>query len=258
MGASAVIAVAMAAASHVNGAVVDLTTNISGTANNALFQRADFRPAGSGVINSFVRVSAANQAVVQGYNTDLRPLAFDENSSPTFTRTIQFGSVPTVNVGGVDYKEFILDINQQSSDPLLSLDKIKIWTKAGSLGTNSNSVGSDGTAPTTSGASSGTGFGTLRYNLDAGTDNYVKLDYNLNSGSGQGDMFLLVPLSNFGAAAAADFVTLYSLFGQNNANNDGYEEWAIRESTPVVPLPPAALAGFAGLAVVGITRKLRR
>jgi hypothetical protein len=234
------IALSMAGAGA-RGAVVDLTTSQTGTVNGALVQRADFRPAGSGFINSFVRVSS-NQGTEQGYNTSGRPVAFDENTSPIFTRNLTYGNVPVVTSGGVQYKEFMLDINQQSANPLLSLDKIQIFTSAQGSQTTSN-VSS---------------LGQLRFDLDAGADNYIKLDYNLNSGSGQGDMFLLVPLSAFAGAADSDFLYLFSRFGDHNANNDGYEEWAVREPGPAVPLPPAALAGLSCLGALGAVRALRR
>jgi hypothetical protein len=235
----AALAGASALTPHVSGAIIDLTTNQTGTANGALFQRADFRPAGTGFINSFVRLQT-NNAVEQGYNTSGRPVPFDENNSPQFTRNITYGQVPTVTFNGTDYKEFILDINQTNSNPLLSLDQLRIFT-------------SPNGSQTTTDVSS---LGTERYNLDAGGDNTVLLDYSLNSGSGQGDMFLMVPVSAFGNASASDFVYLYSLFGEHNPNNAGFEEWAIRETA--IPLPPAAWAGFIGLAAVGVRYSLRR
>ena len=63
----------------------------------------------------------------QGYNTDARPLQFDENKSPQFTRSLTLGEVPVVNVGGVEYREFLLDINQKSSASLLSLDEVRVF-----------------------------------------------------------------------------------------------------------------------------------
>jgi len=227
-----------ALAEHVSSAIVDLTTNQTGTLNGALFQRADFRPAGTGVINSFVRLQT-NDPVEQGYNTSGRPVAFDENTSPQFTRNITYGQVPTVTFNGTAYKEFILDINQTDSSPLLSLDQIKVFTSP---------TGSQTTADVNS-------LGTLRYDLDAGEDSYVKLDYSLDSGSGQGDMLLLVPVSAFGDTGADQFVYLFSRFGDHNANNDGFEEWAIREA---IPLPQAAWMGLIGLAAVGVRYGLRR
>ena len=220
------------------GAVIDLTTNETGSANGALFQRADFRPAGTGFINSFVRIQT-NDGVEQGYNTSGRPAPFDDNNAVPFTRNITFGQVPTVSFNGTDYKEFILDINQNNAHPLLSLDMIKVFT---------STTGSQ----TTTNVSS---LGTLRYDLDAGGDNEVLLDASRTSGSGQGDMFLMVPVSAFGSTASSDFVYLYSLFGQNNPNNGGFEEWAIRESTALVPLPPGAWAGVWTLGAIALLRR---
>jgi hypothetical protein len=146
------VALALAGgAAGASAAIVDLSQNQTGTLNGALFQRADFRPAGTGFIDSFVRIQT-NDPVEQGYNTSGRPLAFDENNSPNFTRNLTFGEVPTVTVNGTAYKEFLLDINQTNSSPLLSLDQLKIFTSA---------IGSQTTTDVNS-------LGTLRYDLDAG------------------------------------------------------------------------------------------
>ena len=69
-----------------SGLPLDLTTaGASGTIGGAIFQQGDTQPAGSGVIHSFVRIHGlGNVFQEQGYNTDARPLQFDENSSPTF------------------------------------------------------------------------------------------------------------------------------------------------------------------------------
>src|SRR5262245_11232416 len=60
---------------------LDLTMRGSeGTIEGAVFQQCDAQPTGTGVIQSFVRVQTANakSSVEQGYNTDGRPLQFDE------------------------------------------------------------------------------------------------------------------------------------------------------------------------------------
>src|SRR5438128_2390144 len=106
--------------------LVDLTTHgSSGSAGDGWFCQADPRPTGSGLIHSFVRIegAAAHSPVQQGYNTDARPLQLNENSSPTFTRSLRLSDVPQVTSGGVTYREFLLDINQNGSQPLLSLDE---------------------------------------------------------------------------------------------------------------------------------------
>src|SRR5205814_1742512 len=69
---------------------VDLTTHGSyGEVGDGLFRQYDAQPTGTGVIQSFVRLQGrGNQAVTQGYNTDHRPVQFDENTSPQFTRLL--------------------------------------------------------------------------------------------------------------------------------------------------------------------------
>jgi hypothetical protein len=224
--------------------IVDLTTaHTSGFINGARFATSDFQTAGTGVIDSFVRIQATGSE--QGYNTSGRPTAFDENSSGNFTRNLRLGDIPIVTIVGQTggFYEFILDINQTNSHPLLSLSQVKIFTSVTGSQTTSNI----------------TSLGTLRYNMDAAPagDSGVELDYSLNSGSGQGDMVMDIPVSAFGAALATDFVYLYSQFGNPNPTNDGFEEWAIRTNNPVnpVPLPAAAGMGLAGLSCLVLTRR---
>ncbi len=70
------------------GPTLDLTTaGSSGYIDLAYFVQIDPQTTGTGVIESFVRLST-NQAVSQGYNTDARPLELDENNSPQFTRSL--------------------------------------------------------------------------------------------------------------------------------------------------------------------------
>jgi hypothetical protein len=221
---------------------VNLITTTNGSINGALFERTDFRPAGSGVIHSFVRISS-NNPQEQGYNTSGRPLAFDENNSPTFTRDLQLSDLPVRSIAGQgDFYEFLLDINQQSANPYLSLDQVKIFTGP-TLGIHSANL-SD--------------LGTLRYDMDALGDSWVDMNYNLNSGSGQGDVRMLVPVSDFAGVSPTAAVYLFSRFGDqpNENNNDGYEEWSIQGGGGTsIPLPLAAGMGLAGLVGVGIARR---
>ena len=57
----------------------DLTGTLADTQeiNNAWFYNVNAASTGSGVIESFVRIQT-NAAVEQGYNTDARPLQYDE------------------------------------------------------------------------------------------------------------------------------------------------------------------------------------
>ena len=204
--------------------------------SGAIVRQTDAQPTGTGVIQSFVRVQGAANGggSEQGYNTVVRPLQFDENKSPSFTRSLRLGDVPTVTVGGTAYREFLLDINQKSSAPRLSLDEVRIF-----IAGQPNLTGYDPGSMTLAGR-------IASFDLDAGSDSSIILDSRLNSGSGSGDMFLLVPAASL-AGSADSFVYLYSKFGvQSGATaNGGFEEWAVRTTgTPPPPTPgTASLSG---------------
>jgi len=210
---------------------VDLTSaGAVGGANGAVFTQANPQPTGTGVIRSFVRVQSPGSATLeQGYNTSARPLQFDENKSPVFTHSLRLSDIPEVNVNGTMYREFLLDINQSSSTPLLSLDELRLFVGA-AAGVNAYDTGSHQLA----GASQ-------VYDLG---DNTIQLDASLSHGSGSGDKFALIPSSRFGSDGS-QYVTLYSKFGVNNAANGGFEEWAVSAKPVSVPLPSgtATLSG---------------
>jgi len=223
---------------------IDLTTaGSSGTINGALFQQTGPQPTGTCVIDSFVRLQ--NRGAEQGYNTDARPVQFDEKTDPNFTRSLLLSSVPVVTINGTAYRQFLLDVNETGSKtgPLLSLDQLQLFqANSGSLNNYPN-------------------LGKEVYNLDAGGNNSVLLNYDLNSGSGSGDMFAYIPDSLFDPSIP--FVYLYSHFGSDvpNATADaGFEEWAVLKGAPAVnevPAPAtlvfACLASALGLA--GYTRR---
>lgn len=212
--------------------IVDLTTlGSSGWVNDAFFQQYDAQPTGTGKIDSFLRIQgAASKGVVQqGFNTSTRPVQFNENKSPNFTRDLLVSELPVVNIGGVNYREFLLDINQKSSQPYLSLDSLKLFvtnatTKAAGFDVSTGTLG--GAAPA--------------FDLDAGDDSWVKMDYRLNHGSGSGDMLFYVRDSLF---TGGDYVTVYSKFGEHFASNAGFQEWAVGVGGSVNQQNTASIAG---------------
>jgi hypothetical protein len=238
--------------------VLDFTDVLpdSGSINGALFSTNAQQPTGSGVIHSFVRISKANSEAVQGYNTDARPLQFDENSSPTFTRSLNKSALQSVTIGSDSYYQFLLDINQEGSDPLLSLNELQIF-----VGNTGSPTGA--TVNATTGTLSFGSQATLVYDMDGlddanpNTSSRIDLDYNFNSGSGSGDMYAYIPTALF---SGGDFITLYSKFGDLPfGNNDGYEEWAaIVGADTVIPLPAAAWAGMALFGALGASKLRRR
>ena len=190
----------------------------------ALWSVTDTQPTGSGVIDSFVRIGGNTEAV-DGMNTSYRTngpnkgLLNDEKTDLTFTHDIQIGQIPKVTLGGVDYYQFLLDINQTGSDPLLSMSQVKICTgSSGSLPSMVDTCDDAGNAS------------TLKYNLDSPTkDNNILMDYSLNNGSGSGDLFMYIPTGTLGVSPNK-YVYLWSQFGlpSPDGNNDGYEEWAVK------------------------------
>ncbi|HZL84070.1 MAG TPA: hypothetical protein VFD07_01700 [Candidatus Krumholzibacteria bacterium] len=196
---------------------LDLTTaGASGFIGAALFLQSDPQPAGTGVIDPFVRMST-NSDSEQGFNTDHSPLDGDlvDVKPGLWTHSLLVGALQPVLLDGVLYMRFLLDINQTSANPLLSLDELRIYTSADPALSSNAALFAE----------------NLVYDMGAG--NRVLLDYSLNSGSGSGDMFLYVPAAAFDGLDN-QYLYLYSKFGASGgdyATNDGYEEWAHIMST---------------------------
>jgi hypothetical protein len=225
-------------AGPVHAGMYDLSTaGSSATINGALFTTTDRQSTGTGLIHTFVQVHA--DGTEQSYNTDAGKV-LDSGSSATFNHSLLLSEVPVVSISGVDYREFLLDINEKSSNPYISLDRLQIYLRAS--GNYSGSVN---------------GLGTPIYSLDTATkNNWILLDYRLNSGSGSGDMLAYIPNALFGLGSG-NYVYLYSKFGCNKPSDDGFEEWAVRKcETPVVPVPAGVILGVLGLGAAGW--KLRR
>ena len=230
-------------------AALDLTTSgSSGFLAGGFFQQGDTQPAGTGVFNTFVQIQAngAQQTNEQGYNTDFRPEQFDEKTDAPHNHSLLLSSVPLVTINNVQYREFLLDINEPKgqNQNFVSLDNLQVFQA--NLG---NLTG----YPT---------FGGLANKIfDLSTsETYIKLDAALSHGSGQSDMIADIPNSLFNQNEA--FVILYSQFGVNIPIQGGFEEWGVgNPSVTSVPLPKAAsqgLIGFGLASVVGAIGVARR
>src|SRR5215813_1236327 len=204
---------------------IDLTTPDSfGVVDDAVFEAGFVERSGTGLFNTFVQIQ--HNGIEQGYNTSAAVHQFDEQGSAQFNHSLLLANVPIVigdgthgTVEGVAYRQFVLDINEAANRGLLSLDKLQIWQEeSGSL---------TGFAPGAGFAGTHTNY--LAYDLDAGGDTWIALNSGLSSGSGKGDMTLLVPDSDFINDAAHRYVTLYSAFGYQAgyAADGGFEEWGV-------------------------------
>ena len=252
-------------------AIIDLTTDGSSGSfgDGALYVQANIAPTGSGVIQSFVRINPGGGTnFEQGYNTDGRALQYDENSSPTFTRALPLAAVPIVTcaggniagcTNGVQYREFRLDINQTGADPLLSLNRVVILQRgAGNL---LGATLAPGTALGATPAINLFGAASSALVYDSGFGNRIDLNYLLESGSGQGDMFLYIPDALFSDTGA--FIYLYSEFGGTGPeppfqSNDGFEEWAVRSNVVLQTIPEPTSVLLLGTSLIGVCHLLRK
>jgi hypothetical protein len=160
--------------------------------------------------------------VEQGYNTDARPLQFDEQTSQAVTHSLPLSQIPLVTIDGVAYREFVLTPNQLAKQPLLSLDELRLYV---------------GNAPNLSGYNPGTGqLAGLNpvYDLNAGDDFSVKLNARVAHGSSN-DVYVYVPDAVL-SAAGGSYVYLYSKFGVTDAANGGAEQWGTPTRVTVPPL----------------------
>ena len=253
----------------VNGGTTDYTgpcTNTAGVGlvascviNGASYVWVDSQSTGTGVIDPFVRIQA--NGAEQGLNTDAVPQSPENDAkSGIWTHSTLLSDFGGFDVGGVRYIRFLLDINETASgtpsEGHLVLNDVEIFliplAAGGSLNSHADLVGAAGSIKVFDQAPDASGQGNTN-------DNFVKLLYDLNSGSGAGDMFLYVPLANFqpyANDASQYYLYLWSRFGDyakaglgaEYDSNDGFEEW----NNPLDTLPIPEPTQFLGLLIVGV------
>jgi hypothetical protein len=225
-----------AVCTDLSASALNLTGGGTGTTNggDAVFTTIPNNgvPAGSGVINSFLRLqSPGNSATEEGFNTDFRsngqpPL---DGVSGNFTRNLLLGDVPVVS----GFRQFLLDANEPGGNWAgLDLTDLKIYLS------NTPSLSSlAGLTPIFSLAET--------------------VSFNVNPGSGRFDLQVDIANSLFTGAATQNLY-LYSKFA--NAQG-GFEEWSVR--TPAhggggdpEPVPtPALLPGLFGMGLAALRKK---
>lgn len=233
------------AAPQANAAVCDLTASLgsSCTIDGAIYRNNDSTEVvGSGVVDPFLTVQNNNSE--SGFSTDAAtadlPLDVKRaEGNGQFTRTFTIDELFTHSDGDplTDYFRFFLDINEPSGGKtsLLMLDLVKIYN------TNSTSdVLLDKDDISNLGELDSQLGWSLLYDLDALTDNQIKLEYDLiGGGSGKGfDLELLIPKAKFTGSTNTRIVFAAAF----SDSGDGFEEWWVQtRGEPPAECPPGTI-----------------
>jgi len=267
--AAAAVVLALAGSSGRADTVLDVSSAAPKTLDGTAFTGGGFvvsnttqQPTGTGVIDSFLRVQETGQE--RGFNTGAAtPPQILDDKAGNFTRPIQLSEVPVVTINGVQYREFLLDVNQVMNGKI-SLNQVQIFQSSADVGGSSFTLQE---ATSTKNASISFSNASLVFqmsNVDFSQANANQVVMQSDHGSGSGDMFLYVANSLFSTDPSKAYVTLFSQFGNPTgtySSNDGFEEWAVMpNSNTVVPEPSTialALSGLVGAGFAGL-RRLRR
>jgi len=252
-------------------------TGLDRNGNSFLVANTAIQPTGTGVISPFLTIQQTGQE--RGYNTDGTEPLDTKRSGGGFTRAIQLGQLSTTVINGVQYLQFLLDVNQTANGPI-SLNQLQFFTSPTDLSAGSTSLteATNETSPGVGGNDAIIDFstkgGTEVFRMNNLQNNGTNLAMNqeilvdTGNGSGSGDAFFYVRSSLFGTNLNS-YVTLFAQFGHPNGSyesNSGFEEFSYRagngptfQATPEPStLVMASMAGLMGLGAIWRKRRSRR
>src|SRR5438128_153124 len=88
----------MAVGAVAHAGQLDLTAkDSSGFINSGFFQQGEVNATGTGSVHSFVRIQSTGKAAMEmGYNSDFRPVQFDEKNDAPHNHSLLLSDVPVV------------------------------------------------------------------------------------------------------------------------------------------------------------------
>lgn len=191
-------------------------------------------------VNTFLQIEpSSNSASKQGYNTDSFIVKLDTRKKSQISRSLKLSDVPIVSIGGTEYREFILTINETNQTvktnanqetAKIVLEKLQVFL---------------GNSPDLTNYPIFKGRATKMFDLEPNT--VVLEDINWDQEIGTHDYFVYINNSFFADNQKGEkdrqYVYLFSKF--SNASG-GVESWSVRKLKRSSILPVAAAGGGGG------------
>ena len=197
-------------------------------------ESAEIGATGTGLFNPFLNMNGDSTLLGFNTNDDIKKPHSDAGldiSDPN-TDAIRLGDIPIIyrDLDGDGFTEAYylinLDINENVNTDV-SLEELQLFTSSSSATlTQYRFDNGDDLA-----FSSSDGF-QLRFDLDADADNKLILR---DDGAGQGklDYTFYFPVELFAGALSSDYLTLFSQFGPNPADDAGFAEWNVLNAAKI-------------------------